>query len=135
MTADEPSIRMSAQQFEDDLHKARAALLPFLPEGERLEWLRPGMGFYDDEMVTTAEQYGYQLVLGSNFPYDTHVPSSWFASTFILNTIKPGDIIVLHDGEERGARTVETLARVLPVLQERGYEVVTVSALVRKDRF
>lgn len=133
LTADEPSIRMSSKAFEADLQTAEAALLPFLAADSlqlaSLKWLRPGMGFYDAEMVATAERHGYQLVLGSNFPYDTHIPSSWFASTFILSIVKPGDIIVLHDGDKRGDRTIKTLEKILPALKEKGYTVTTVSGL------
>ncbi|MEO0769976.1 MAG: chitin deacetylase family protein [Cyanobacteria bacterium J06649_4] len=134
LTADEPSIRMSPTEFEADLLAAEQAFLPFLPPGtaQSLRWLRPGMGFYNQSMVDIADRHGYQLVLGSNFPYDTHVHSSRFASAFILHTVQPGDIIVLHDGEKRGPRAAETLERLLPALQVKGYSVVTVSELVEK---
>jgi len=127
---DEASIRLSMENFETQLQTVELYLSAFLPEGSTLKWLRPGMGLYNAEMVAIAKQNGYQLVLGSNFPYDTHVPFPWFASAFIVSTVQPGDIIVLHDGEGRGARTVETLERVLPALQEKGYTVTTVSELV-----
>ncbi|MEL6159310.1 MAG: chitin deacetylase family protein [Cyanobacteria bacterium J06623_5] len=137
LTADEPSIRLSAEAFEADLLTAEEAISSLLPNNDPAEpsdlvWLRPGMGFYNPQMVRTARSHGYQLVLGSVFPYDTHVPSSRFATAFILRTIQPGDIIVLHDGETRGARTAATLERVLPVLQARGYQVTTISELFEK---
>ncbi|MEL6903516.1 MAG: chitin deacetylase family protein [Cyanobacteria bacterium J06606_4] len=137
LTADEPSIRLSAEAFEADLLAAEEAILPLLPgdasvESSGLVWLRPGMGFYNSQMVSTARSHGYQLVLGSVFPYDTHIPSVGFASAFILRTVEPGDIIVLHDGEGRGGRTVDTLERVLPVLRSRGYEVTTISGLFER---
>ncbi|MEO1620290.1 MAG: chitin deacetylase family protein [Cyanobacteria bacterium J06632_3] len=135
LTADEPSIRMSPTEFEADLLDAERSFLPLLPEGTSrpLRWLRPGMGFYSQAMVDIADKHGYQLVLGSNFPYDTHIPVPRFASTFISRTAQPGDIIVLHDGEERGPRAVETLEQLLPALQAKGYSVVTVSELVAQN--
>lgn len=135
LTADEPSIRMSPEEFEADLQAAEIALLPFVPRGDSLTWLRPGMGFYNAQMVATAEKHGYQLVLGSNFPYDTHILSSRFASVFVTRTIQPGDIIVLHDGQGRGPRTVATLERILPALQAKGYTVTTVTALEEMSLF
>lgn len=130
LMADEASIQLSAEDFEMQLQTVQRNLLAFLPKSSTLKWLRPGMGFYNAEMVATAERNGYQLVLGSNFPYDTHLPFPRFASAFIVNTVQPGDIIVLHDGEGRGVRTANTLERVLPALQEKGYTVTTVSELV-----
>lgn len=134
LTADEPSIRLDIDDFEAALLTAEAAFLPYLPQDSQLRWLRPGMGVYNTEMVEVAQRHGYQIVLGSTFPYDTHIHSSRFAGEFILRTVQPGDIVVLHDGEERGIRTARTLAIVLPELQERGYKVTTLSDLVKSER-
>ena len=132
LTADEPSIRLSKAEFEADLDRAESVLAPYTPQNE-LTWLRPGVGFYSTEMVKTANRRGYQLALGSVFPYDTHVPSVSFASTFILHTIQPGDIIVLHDGKNgRSRRTIATLEQVLPALAARGYRVTTLSKLTEQ---
>ena len=130
LTVDEPSIRLDSQAFEAALLTAEAAFLPYLPSDSQLKWLRPGMGFYTTKMVEVAQRYGYQLVLGSTFPYDTHIHSSRFAGEFILRTVQPGDIVVLHDGEKRGIRTAKTLEIILPELQKRGYKVTTLSDLV-----
>lgn len=133
LTVDEPSIRLSPEAFEADLLTAERALLGYLPSDAELVWLRPGMGFYNADMVAIAQRHGYQLVLGSTFPYDTHIHSVRFASAFILRTIRSGDIVVLHDGETdsgRGARTAQTLAIILPELRRRGYRVTTLSGLM-----
>lgn len=129
LTADEPSIRLSETDFEADLLEAEAALLPYVEE-KNLRWLRPGMGWYSAKMVKIAERHGYQLALGSVFPYDTHLPSAEFASAFILNRVSSGDVIVLHDGEGRSERTIQTLKKILPALAEKGYQVTTLSKLV-----
>ena len=44
---------------------------------------------------------------------------------------RPGAIIILHDGEHRGERTVRALGRILPSLQERGLRAVTLGELMR----
>ena len=132
LTTDYPSIRLSPEDFETNLITAQQALLPFVQSiktDATLQWLRPGMGFYSPEMVKTAKKHNYKLVLGSRFPYDTHIHSSRFASAFILSTVQPGDIVVLHDGETRGERTVATLKTILPRLQAQGYEITTISEL------
>ncbi len=128
LTADEPSIRLSPDDFESAITTAEEVWQPYLLDNS-LRWLRPGMGFYSTEMVSIAEQRSYSVVLGSVFPYDTHVPFSGFAIAFILHTVQPGDIIVLHDGEGRGERTVATLEKVLPALQAEGYKVTTLTEL------
>ncbi len=128
LTTDEASIRLSPKAFEADLLAADQVWQPYVSSS--LRWLRPGMGWYSARMVQTAQRHGYRLALGSVFAYDTHVPFSGFAIAFILSTIQPGDIIVLHDGKERGQRTVNTLKKVLPVLQARGYSVTTLTNLI-----
>ena len=149
LTADEASAKLSPAAFEADLLAAEKVWLPYiknhlkdhLKDGDdALAWLRPGMGWYTADMVEIARRHGYKLVLGSIFPYDTHMPFPSFASAFILSRVRPGDVIVLHDGMDeeggkagRGDRTVKTLKKILPRLQERGYDVVTITDLVEAE--
>ncbi|MEM9908766.1 MAG: chitin deacetylase family protein [Cyanobacteria bacterium P01_D01_bin.44] len=127
MSADEASVRLPSAEFETDLLATEKTLSPYGP----LQWLRPGMGWYNAAMVATAQRHGYRLALGSVFPYDTHLPWASFASWFILTKVKPGDVIVLHDGDHnRGDRTVKVLEQILPALKDQGLEVVTLSELV-----
>ena len=88
------------------------------------------MGLYNNRILNTVEEQGYQLALGSLFPYDTHIISEQFAQWFVLNNLDPGDILVLHDGpKNRGERTAKLLDRLLPKIQQRGYRVVTLTEL------
>lgn len=127
MTEDEASIKLSPEQFQAKLMTADRALSAY----GNISWFRPGMGWYSDRMLNQIEGQGYQLVLGSLFPYDTHIPSLRFAQWFVLNNLDPGDILVLHDGpQQRGERTAQLLEQLLPKIQERGYRIVTLSELV-----
>jgi peptidoglycan/xylan/chitin deacetylase (PgdA/CDA1 family) len=127
MTRDEPSVRLSPEAFDAAVTEAGAVLGRFAP----VHWLRPGSGWYTPRMVATVERAGYRCALGSIYPFDAQLPSSTFASSFILANVKPGAVIVLHDGAARGRRTAKTLQRVLPALRTRGYRVVSLSALAR----
>lgn len=125
LTEDEPSIKLSAQELEQKLLEADRILCKFTQP----LWLRPASGWYNKKMLQVARQHGYQVALGSVFPYDTHIHSVDFAIGFILWNVRPGSIIVLHDGAESGDRTAKILGRVLPVLKQRGYSVVSLSEL------
>ena len=127
LTRDEPSIRLAPEAFESAAREAGAALSHFAP----VRWLRPGSGWYDAPMLATIERLGYRCALGSVYPYDAHIGSPRLAATYILSNVRPGAVIVLHEGGARGPRTVETLRRVLPALSARGYRVVTLSELDR----
>lgn len=50
----------------------------------------------------------------------------------VLDQVYPGAIVVMHDGgnDQRWA-TVQAFAKILPALQARGYQMVTISRLVR----
>jgi len=129
MTRDEPSLRLSPEAFGAAVTQAGAVLRQFAP----VEWLRPGSGWYTRRMVATIEGAGYRCALGSIYPFDAQLPSSPFASAFILANVQPGAVIVLHDGPARGYRTAKTLQRVLPALRTRGYRVVSLGTLARLE--
>jgi peptidoglycan/xylan/chitin deacetylase (PgdA/CDA1 family) len=127
LTRDEPSIRLAPDAFDAAARDAGAVLARFAT----VRWLRPGSAWYDAEMLATIERLGYRCALGSVYPYDPHIRSARLASAYILANVRPGAVIVLHEGGARGQRTVETLRRVLPGLRASGYRVVTLSELDR----
>jgi peptidoglycan/xylan/chitin deacetylase (PgdA/CDA1 family) len=126
MTREEPTILLGNAGFAKELRAADSVLSVFA----EAHWLRPGSGWLSEDMLSTAESQGYKVALGSVYPFDATIPSSWFASEFILWRVRPGAVIVLHDHRGRGERTATTLDRVLPELAARGFKVVTLSELV-----
>ncbi|CCI27247.1 chitin deacetylase family protein [Microcystis aeruginosa] len=129
LTEDKLSIQLSPEEFETELLEADRIIANFA----KPRWLRPGGGWYNTTMVKIARQNGYRVALGSIFPFDTHIPLSWFASTQILCNARPGSIIILHDSGLWGERTALTLSRVLPKLSQKGYQVVTLSELYARN--
>lgn len=71
---------------------------------------------------------GFRIVLGSVYPHDAQVKWWWVNARHILSMVRPGSIVICHDRREW---TVPMLRVVLPELRRRGYEIVTVSELVR----
>jgi peptidoglycan-N-acetylglucosamine deacetylase len=130
LTRDEPSIGLPADVFAANVREAGRVLGRF----GAVRWLRPASGRYDDTMLDTIERAGYQCALGSVYPYDAHQPSTRLSAAYVLSNVRPGAVIVLHDGGSRGRRTVDVLRAVLPVLRARGYRVVTLSELVSLAR-
>jgi peptidoglycan/xylan/chitin deacetylase (PgdA/CDA1 family) len=122
---DRPTIRLGAEELARDLDQSHALLAPYA----QVRWARPGSGWYSPETVAAISRKRYQCALGSVYPYDATIPWSGFAARYILRNVRPGAIIVLHDGGGRGRRAVPTLRTVLPQLRRRGYRVVTLSEL------
>lgn len=124
-TQDRPSIGLEPRAFEADLLQAHRDLSTW----GRLIWARPGSGWYSQAMIEVMQRHGYRCALGSVYPFDATIPSVTWAARHILRNVKPGAIVVLHDGRSRGQRTVRILAKVLPELRRRGYRVVSLSEL------
>ncbi len=124
-----PSIRLSSAAFEQQLLRAHSRISAF----GALRWFRPGSGWFSHRMLDQIEHYGYQCVLGSAYLEDTLRWVKYLAWHILLNT-RPGSIIILHDGNLGRQRTVSVLRQLLPALQRRGYQVVTVSTLVASTR-
>ena len=126
MLRDQPSIELDDEDFEARLVSAHSILSVFGP----VHWFRPASGWYDDEMLATLALHGYRCALGSVYPFDAQIHSVGFARRVILWSTDPGDVIILHDGGERGRRTTKVLAGALPELKRKGYRIVTLSELV-----
>jgi peptidoglycan/xylan/chitin deacetylase (PgdA/CDA1 family) len=123
---DHPAILLSRDAFETDLLRAHEALARFGP----VTWARPGSGWYSREMIEIMQRHGYRCALGSVYPLDATIPWELFAVRYILRNVRPGAVLVLHDGRTRGLRTARVLREVLPELRRRGYAGVTLSALI-----
>jgi peptidoglycan-N-acetylglucosamine deacetylase len=125
LTRDEPSYRLTTAEFAAAAGEAGAVLGSF----GAVRWLRPASGWYTSAMVAAMEQQGYRCALGSIYPYDAQISSASFSARYIMANVRPGSIIILHEGGDRGRRTVEVLRRVLPSLKKRDYRVVSLSEL------
>jgi peptidoglycan/xylan/chitin deacetylase (PgdA/CDA1 family) len=82
-------------------------------------------GDYDNNSLTWAEQQGFWLVNWTVSSNDTveGVTADSQVDT-VLNNLEPGAIILFHFG---GYNTYEVLARTIPEMQKRGYEVTSLS--------
>lgn len=121
--------RMSPDAWEADITEAGERL----SEYATIRWVRPGGGLTTRSMSRAAERRRWRVVLGSVFPWDSHVPSVRFAAAYICNRVFPGAIIVLHDAGPRGGRTARVLDHVLPELKRQGYRVVALHQLLESQ--
>jgi peptidoglycan/xylan/chitin deacetylase (PgdA/CDA1 family) len=123
------TIRMQYREFTQQFDKTDSILSQY----SEVRWFRPGSGWYSDEMTEYlgTDGYNYQCVLGSVYPFDVQIPSTTFATVFILVNTRPGSIIVLHDRGDRGRRTIKVLSNIIPKLQKRGYQFVTLTELFK----
>jgi peptidoglycan/xylan/chitin deacetylase (PgdA/CDA1 family) len=127
---DEPAIDLPPEAFEREVIETQRRLAPF---GASC-WFRPGSAWYDETMLEVLARHGYRLALGSSYPLDAHLPFPGLASWWLRIDAEPGEVIVLHDGAQRGPRTAAVLESLLPALARKGLAVVTLSELVATSR-
>jgi len=125
MMSDAPSARLPAAEFERQLLQTHELLARFGP----VRWFRPGHGWFNRRMLDQIHRHGYRCAMASAYAFEFLPVPAPYAARHILLNIRPGGVIVLHDGAADRERTVAVLQRVLPALRRRGYQVVTVSEL------
>ena len=90
---------------------------------------RPPEGYLSDGVFECAEQGEYSLILWSIDTRDWEIKDSQHIVETVLNNVKAGDIILMHDYVAK-SKTPEALEILLPKLLALGYEPVTVSQLL-----
>jgi peptidoglycan/xylan/chitin deacetylase (PgdA/CDA1 family) len=125
MTRDEPSVRLSRAEFGRRCRRPATCCGASRP----VRWLRPASGWYTRAMLDDVERAGYRCALGSVYPVRRPPAVVRLAAAYVLANVRPGAVVVLHEGGARGRRTAAVLRRVMPALRARGYRVVTLSAL------
>jgi peptidoglycan/xylan/chitin deacetylase (PgdA/CDA1 family) len=127
---DRAASKLSLAELEDELRRTDEVLAPHA----HVRLFRPGSGWVRRDQVNLAcDRFGYRCVLGSVYPLDPHIHWVRYLVWHVLGTVRPGAIVILHEGDPSRARVLKVLAEVLPVLRARGYEMVTVSELLRQE--
>ncbi len=84
---------------------------------------RPSCGLFTNKMLRMVHTKGYVLSLGSVYPNDPVIRSSWINYYYLINHIEKGDIVILHDRKW----TIPMLDKLLPWLRHNKYESVTLN--------
>jgi peptidoglycan/xylan/chitin deacetylase (PgdA/CDA1 family)/sulfur carrier protein ThiS len=97
--------------------------------GIRPTLFRPPGGSWSPAVLTTARQAGMHLVLWSVDPHDYRgdLGPAQLARA-VLAEVRPGSIVVLHDGGGDGARTAAALPRIIRGIRRMGLELVAIPA-------
>jgi peptidoglycan/xylan/chitin deacetylase (PgdA/CDA1 family) len=79
-----------------------------------------------------ARQRGYLGVLGCAYPHDPMHPPIWYIRWLINKNLRPGTIVILHDGIKDPSRTVAALPAILEQGRRRGFTFVTIGDLLTR---
>lgn len=103
---------------------------------------RPPYLKLNNDVSRAARELGLKTVGCDIIPGDWQEPSSQRIAEHVMDEVKDGSIVLLHDGRPYGQPshadggslhsrqpTVDAVAMLLPALKDRGFECVTVSEL------
>jgi peptidoglycan/xylan/chitin deacetylase (PgdA/CDA1 family) len=91
---------------------------------------RPPFGALTPDLVERAKQLGMTTAKWSVDSSDYLHPGTAVITQRVLDGVRPGDIVVMHDNPETRGQTVAALPGILQGLQSRGYRVVNISTLL-----
>jgi len=89
--------------------------------------MRPTYGEYNEKLIKVTTELGLPVVMWTQDPMDWKTKDADATFDFIMENVKHGDIILLHDLSET---TADAAFRVIPALIRRGYQLVTVTELM-----
>lgn len=91
---------------------------------------RPPYGAYDSSVLRTARSLGLATILWNVDPADWSDPGTAAIVQRVLAQVRPGSIIISHDGGGSRAQTLAAYPAIFAALRRRGYRVVTVLELL-----
>ena len=91
---------------------------------------RPPYGAYDQSIIDTARSLGLATVLWNVDPSDYTLPGVAAIEQRVLVQVRPGSIIISHDGGGPRGQTLAAYPVIIAKLRARGYRIVTIPELL-----
>ena len=119
---------LSTEQLFADIQSCEETLMRL--GCPKIRFFRPPEGVCTEDVKNYCEQRGMTIVLWSIDTRDwAHTPVSEICEN-VRSNAKDGAIILMHDFIGKNSPTPAALRRIIPMLQESGYEFVTLSTLL-----
>ncbi len=122
--------KLGRAEIESELKSSSEAITSIT--GKKVELFRPPYGDYDDELVSTAEANGYYVIQWDVDSLDWKDLSANDIALRIINAVKPGSIILMHNN---GLHTAEALPMIFSTLKNSGYEFVPIGNLIYRENY
>ncbi len=117
--------RLKPEQITADLEKTAAQIYSLL-EYEIL-YFRPPYGRKSANVLAAAKELGQKLVFWDVDPRDWENPAPEEIVKRVMEQVKPGSIILLHEGRQN---TLAALPGIVKALQARGLQPVSITGLL-----
>lgn len=121
---------VSALAVYDELSKEQHAMM-VVTGHEASHLFRPPRGRFGRSVLDAARESGYKIVLWSVDSRDWDNPGTAYIVRHVLKNTKSGDILLFHDQGGNRQQTVSALRAIIPELEHRGFQFVTVTELLQ----
>ncbi|MFJ9776379.1 polysaccharide deacetylase family protein [Kitasatospora sp. NPDC101157] len=115
--------RLSASSFNSQVNNTDRVIRA--QTGRTPKCLRPPYGAVNGTVRSRAAALGKQVVLWSVDPADWSRPGTATIQSRVLRNVRPGSVILLHDGGGDRSQTAAALPAILSTLKARGYSFET----------
>ena len=122
--------KQNAEEIKNELTTSSEAIKSIT--GKDVELFRPPYGDYDDELIKTAGEMGLYTIQWDVDSLDWKDLSSTDIAMRVINSVKNGSIILMHNN---GLHTAEAVPIILETLKNRGYSFVTVDELIYRENY
>lgn len=120
--------KLEREEIAKDLRSVAQQVYESL--GDEIGLFRPPYGRYSENVIEVARELNQQVVLWNVDPRDWENPPPEEIVSRVLSQVKPGSIIILHEGRKN---TLQALPEMIQKLRERGLEPVPVSELLDRE--
>lgn len=100
--------------------------------GKEVELFRAPYGDYDDELIKTASELGYYTIQWDVDSLDWKDLSATDIAMRVINGVKSGSIILMHNN---GLHTAEAVPIILETLKNRGFTFLPVGELIYRENY
>ena len=114
--------KMCADALDREIQRCRE----LLPEDYSPAFLRPPGGVMNSTVKQVTQDAGLAILSWSVDPRDWATERAQAIETSVLNAVKDGDVVVLHDMTDS---SVDAALLIVDTLRQRGFEFVTASEL------
>ncbi|MDB5085112.1 MAG: chitooligosaccharide deacetylase [Bacilli bacterium] len=121
---------LSASQLQQEILRTQQII--FRTTGTKPSLFRPPGGNYSPVFVETAKQNGLTVIMWS-WDLDTRDwsrPGVKKIVNKVMSNLHNGDVVLFHDHGYHCDQTVAALKIILPELQNRNYQMITISQLI-----
>ena len=122
---------LSKNKIRNELLKTEAIINNFQSSDSGIKLFRSPYGEYNDLVIRTARELGYQVVQWSLDSHDWMNPGKKYIINRIKNNVNSGDILLFHNNSNN---VDEILAELIPQLK-KSYQFVKIEELIYNNNY